>query len=410
MNVYQSKLCIFESWCRSKKKDPLSLSSQELCDFFSFLFVDKKYQPVTIKGYRSAISYVYKLMGLKDPGSDYYVSSLIMNFDKERPTTRRLFPKWSLDIVLQYLSSSTFVPASSATLPTLTYKCVFLVTLATALRISEVHALSTHQDCLRRNMDGSVTLLTFPGFVAKNKTPLAGAQRVTLHPLKDCPTLCPVQALEDYLCRTQKLRSDNTSLFLSLRNPRARSSPTLLSYWVRGTIQAAYRWFQAKPHGKGPQPHQPGAMASSTTTGPPEPSTSADSESIGRPVQGQLVVRGDGAGDPHLVHSPALSDPGLIHDGRRRLSALGSIGGERSSDSTTRANAVDCFSADLSRPAHELRALAASIALHRGTPYAEVIRAVGWSSASTFARFYLRHLGLTDPVIQDARSVPHPTI
>ena len=122
------------------------------------------------------------------------------------------------------------------------------------------------------------------------------------------------------------------------------------------------------------------------------------------------MARGDGAVDPHLVHSSALSDPGLIHDGRRRLSALGSIGGRLSSDSTTSADTLDSFSADLSRPAHELRALAASIALHRGTPYAEVIRAVGWSSASTFARFYLRHLGLTDPVIQDARSVPHPTI
>ena len=46
---------------------------------------------------------------------------------------------------------------------------------------------------------------------------------------RDCPTLCPIQAVEDYLYRTKTLRSDNTSPFLSLRNLRARSSPTILS-------------------------------------------------------------------------------------------------------------------------------------------------------------------------------------
>ena len=120
---------------------------------------------------------------------------------------------------------------------------MFWVTLATALRVNEVHALSARQDCLRRNIDGSITLLTFPGFVAKNKLPSADAQRVTLHPLLDCPTLCPVRVLEDYLARTKTLRSDNSQLFLSLRNPRTGSSPTLRSHWVRGMIQAAYGGF-----------------------------------------------------------------------------------------------------------------------------------------------------------------------
>jgi hypothetical protein len=49
---------------------------------------------------------------------------------------------------------------------------------------------------------------------------------------------------------------------------------------------------------------------------------------------------------------------------------------------------------NLSRPAHELRALAATMSLRTGTPYREMMGAVGWSSSSTFARFYLRHVGL----------------
>ena len=58
------------------------------------------------------------------------------------------------------------------------------------------------------------------------------------------------------------------------------------------------------------------------------------------------------------------------------------------------------------RPAHELRAIAASISLHRGKPYAEVIKAVGWSSASTFGRFYMRHLGISEALSQQPLPLP----
>ena len=45
-------------------------------------------------------------------------------------------------------------------------KTVFLVSLATAWRVSEIHALSRHQDCCRLNQDGSISLRTYMGFVA----------------------------------------------------------------------------------------------------------------------------------------------------------------------------------------------------------------------------------------------------
>ena len=38
-----------------------------------------------------------------------------------------------------------------------------------------------------------------------------------------------------------------------------------------------------------------------------------------------------------------------------------------------------------------------------------VLRAVGWSSASAITKFTLLHLGLTDPDLGEARSIPHPS-
>jgi hypothetical protein len=78
-----------------------------------------------------------------------------------------LFHKWSLEIGLRYLDSDSFEPLHNARLCRVTYKTGFRITLATAKRVSELHALSANIDCLRFNQDGSVTLQTLPGFVAR---------------------------------------------------------------------------------------------------------------------------------------------------------------------------------------------------------------------------------------------------
>ena len=54
--IYDSKWSIFCSWCLSKQIDPLSITAQQLAEFFLYLFEDKGYTPSTIKGYRSAIA------------------------------------------------------------------------------------------------------------------------------------------------------------------------------------------------------------------------------------------------------------------------------------------------------------------------------------------------------------------
>jgi hypothetical protein len=56
-----------------------------------------------------------------------------------------------------------------------------------------------------------------------------------------------------------------------------------------------------------------------------------------------------------------------------------------------------------------LRALA-SLAFYRGAALKDITLAVGWSSQSTFGRFYLRHMPSLDaqgPVRVPALRVPH---
>jgi hypothetical protein len=167
LKVYDAKWIVFERWCQRRKLDPLTLCTADLADFFLFLFNQKKLAPITIKGYRSAIARVYRLCGLDNPGRDTYLSNLVNNFCIERPRRTQLFPKWSLDIVLTFISQSPFEPLEAASLENVTLKTAFLLTLALAGHMSEIHALSAREDCMRFNQDGSVSLLTFPGFLAK---------------------------------------------------------------------------------------------------------------------------------------------------------------------------------------------------------------------------------------------------
>ena len=79
----------------------------------------------------------------------------------ERPKTgNALFPKWKIDIVLDYLLLQDMCDMDNMSLEDLTRKTVFLVSLATAWRVSEIHALSRSQDCLRHKDDGTITLRT----------------------------------------------------------------------------------------------------------------------------------------------------------------------------------------------------------------------------------------------------------
>ena len=118
------------------------------------------------------------------------------SYELARTKVTSLVPKWSLPKVLRFLQSPSFVPVETATEDALRDKALFLLALATAARVSELHALSASPDCMRWDDDGSVVLITCPGFIAKNWLPSWGAQSFTLRPLLSCPATCPVRALD----------------------------------------------------------------------------------------------------------------------------------------------------------------------------------------------------------------------
>lgn len=245
--VYEAKWRVFSEWCARRKIDPLDPSPRRLADFFVFLFDTKKLSVSTIKGYRSMISHTLSFRKKSSACSDPIISELIRALELKRPVSRSLTPKWDLSCVLWSLTKAPYEPISQASLLHVTWKTVFLLTLASAKRRSEIHALSVEDGHLRFNAsDGSVTLLCQPGFLSKTQLPSIAPSPFTIPSLaRSCGSededrlLCPVRALKAYLQRVKPFRGRRKRLFVPVKGG-AEVSASSISRWIASTIKKAY--------------------------------------------------------------------------------------------------------------------------------------------------------------------------
>ena len=254
VKVYDAKWQIFRDWANQQKIDPIQATPQIVADFLTFLFSVKKCQVSTIKGYRSTISNTLKYKTGYDFGSHPVLSELIKSFAKQRPVDRPLAPKWDLAFVLSHMCKAPFEPLDKASLFYLSVKTVFLVTLAMARRVSEVHAFSKDSDHLRfSNLDGFLILRTQVGLLANNQLPSRAPDSITIPKLSNfcCKSdnfkrmLCPVRAVKIFLHKTKSLRKHRKRLFIPTEEDLAKST---LSRWVRYAIRHAYSSISKNPN------------------------------------------------------------------------------------------------------------------------------------------------------------------
>ena len=81
--IFDCKWRVYEGWCHTEQFSPYQASVHQLAEFFEFLFSTRKLASSTNKGYRSAISTVFRLRGGWNPGTDPILTSLLRAFDIE---------------------------------------------------------------------------------------------------------------------------------------------------------------------------------------------------------------------------------------------------------------------------------------------------------------------------------------
>ena len=107
--VYEAKWTIFTKWCLSNQVDFRAPPLKAIADFLLYLFQDRKLQPGTIDGYRSAIA--DKLGNVPiNVSKDENLTRLLDSFHRDRPKGRRGIPSWNLSLVLHQLTKAPFKP------------------------------------------------------------------------------------------------------------------------------------------------------------------------------------------------------------------------------------------------------------------------------------------------------------
>ena len=189
------------------------------------------------------LSVVFRFV-LPELSSHFVLRDLLHSFRLERPLSSGRVPPWDLSLVLSFLRGPPFEPLSSRSLWDLTWKVIFLLSLATARRVVELQALSS-----RVSSSGGDLFLSFlPDFRAKTETsvrPLphsfpVRSLRDFVGSLPDELLLCPVDALRLYLSRTASLPSRPRFLFVSPRSPSRSLSKNVLSFLIHEVIAEAY--------------------------------------------------------------------------------------------------------------------------------------------------------------------------
>ena len=236
---------------------PIDATIPIIVDFLIHLQQDKGFSLSDLKGYRATINSVFTLEGI-DLANSKELSMIFRSFAKSCSPQDLRPPAWDVALVLQSLTNQPYEPIREAEECFIAHKTLFLIALASAKRVGELHALSyrvSHSVSWRE-----VSFSFLPGFVAKTQDQSSLDPRFENFTVPALPKsssspngrlLCPVRAVKCYLNRTSQHRPRCERLFVTSGRTRKEISKNTVSFWLRKVISLAYQ-----PSGK-PLPSPP---------------------------------------------------------------------------------------------------------------------------------------------------------
>ena len=129
----------FCTWCSARRLSSWHASVQQIAEFLNDLFEKGELKVRMIERYKSAT------LGQRgvNVGTNPYVCRLVISFYTDRPVEVNLVPKVGLDYCSRRLNQVAFRIAGYGfcELKLLTFKTVFLLSLASRARWGKIHAL-----------------------------------------------------------------------------------------------------------------------------------------------------------------------------------------------------------------------------------------------------------------------------
>ena len=160
--LYQSRWQIFYGWCRGSGVALVNATVPVVVDFLIYIRQDKGVSVSAVKGYSSALNSVLALKGW-DLSASREITMLLRSFARSVNPVELRPPAWDVSLVLQSLTGALYEPLRTCEERFLAQKTLFLLALASAKRIGELHALS-YRVSHTRNW-GEVSFSYVTGFI-----------------------------------------------------------------------------------------------------------------------------------------------------------------------------------------------------------------------------------------------------
>lgn len=213
-------------------------SPATVISFLQTLF-DKGLSYSTLNTARSAISTYLDLSGLEPLGKNSIVSRFMKGVFNRRPSLPRYSEIWDPCIVLNYFRANDLQD-----LPSVTRKCVFLLSLATCQRISTIHCIKLCD--ISFSKDNSSCILHISE-MQKQTRPGYHNSRLHVESYQE-PVVCPVVTLRNYIELTSEIRKEKEYLFVVTVPPYSRASKDTLARWQKTILNVAGVESKFKPH------------------------------------------------------------------------------------------------------------------------------------------------------------------
>ena len=236
--LYQSRWHIFCGWCRGRGVAPVNATVPVVVDFLIHLRHNKGLSVSAVKCYSSALNSVLALKG-RDLASSREITMLLRSFSRSVNLVEFRPPAWDVSLGLHSLTGAPYEPLRTCEERFLAQKTLFLLALASAKRIGELHALSYRVSHSRGWSEVSFSFV--PGFVAKTQDPSSLAPRFEERNNRNGRVLCPVRAVRCYLDCTAAHRQHCERLFVTAGHSNKAISKTTVSFWLQKTISRAYQ-------------------------------------------------------------------------------------------------------------------------------------------------------------------------
>lgn len=137
---------------------------------------------------------------------------------------------WDVDIVLNYIK--LLGQNDSLSLFCLSHKLLMLLALTTGQRAQTLHKV----DIRNINIAEDIIIIPITELVKQSNPNRPHKFALHLKSYKECPEICVVKTLKVYLKKTQPLRGNGTTLFISTIKPHASISKDTVSRWLKTVL------------------------------------------------------------------------------------------------------------------------------------------------------------------------------